>query len=210
MADLAMDGYVPDMVKHKTYNLINTKQALRRFKRSRPYSTPKNPHYPGCKIRALPRVTPLNKRITGEDIQYTTPYTPRKVTKMPEAPDGFQYAGNYFDGLYTNNHMIVRVSKPKVKRPLLGKNKYHKAWLADIQPGMGTAATAVKETYSFTDEHQIPKAHFFDGKRYLKVNAVLLDVIYKYHPEARARMVDKTVYFFIKGDMVGALMCLKS
>jgi len=101
------DGTTEYFIKHKTYSLLNSREALRMFKKLRLYNVPRPAGRKGTRR--------LNKRIFGHGICYTTPYIPRKVTKLPEYSFNGQYYGAYFKGFYTNNLILLGCPGPRLK-----------------------------------------------------------------------------------------------
>lgn len=194
------DGTTDYFVKYKTYNLINEKAALRKFKKCR-FKNPRRPA--GRKTTRR-----LNKRVTGDEICYTTPYIPRKVTKLPEYSFSEQYYGAYFDGFYTNNFILIKMDRPKTKKPLQDGQDHHRAYMSSVRWSALMPVEVYKETYNFMDENPMPRAHF-KGHLELEINAALLDVVYEYHPEATARTDKKIICFYVDQDLVAIIGCLK-
>jgi len=185
-------------VQYKTYSLLNCKKTLRRFQKKRAPRTINPSSRPG--------IGALNKRVMGDGIIYTMAYTPRRVIKLPEMPADRKDAGLYGAGFFCNNHYMVRIPRPKTKRPLKDAHSRMVEMINDAHPDAGTPVAVVEETYNYGTNEWVAYAHFYGVKTHERVNAVHLDVIYKYHPGARAQYTNKHIDFFIGPDLIGIIM----
>ena len=185
-------------VAHGPYTLLNCKQALRAFKKKRAYSPRKPARRPGIK--------PLNKRVMGEDIIYTMPYKPRRVPKLPEFPSDRSNSGLYGAGFFCNSHYMVRIDKPKTKRPLKSAHTQMKKMIKEANGGQGVPVAVVEEMFNSAVNPWVAYARFYGPSASVTMDAAYLDVIYKYHPSARARYTGNQINFFVEHTLVGIAM----
>ncbi len=76
----------------------------------------------------------------------------------------------------------------------------------DAHPDAGTPVAVVEETYNYATNEWVAHAHFYGVETHERVNAAHLDVIYKYHPGARAQYIDGHINFFLGPDLIGIIM----
>lgn len=179
-----------------SYNILNNKTSLRAFKkalRRRITATP---------IRTpTPPTRPQNKRIVNFDGKYTKPYTPCKVHRLIERDSSWSTAGLYFDGFWSNTQYMVRISKPKTKRPLEVTQRVHHDFIVDALNGLAEASIG-PETYMTGG---VPMVNIL-GAHPIVINATYLDIIMKYHPGAQPWLKHDVVYFLAEGILVGVIM----
>jgi hypothetical protein len=179
-------------VKFKTYTLLNCKEALRKFKKKRMYNARKPTRRP-------------NTRVVGHGIYYSTPYIPRRVTKLPEYLYNEHYYGAYFDGFYTNNSILIKMDRPKTKKPLEEGNDAKRGFLKNLAGEALLHVDVKEETY----KGQLPEVRFAGKGMEMFIDGTLLDVVYKYHPEHIARTDGEIIGFYTNDELVAVIAALK-
>ncbi len=174
--------------------ILDDSAILAAYKKRKPYV----PRYK--KRPASTRAT--GKRVTGFDGDYSIPYKPRKVTKLPETTPDKAHAGWYLDGFWTNGQYVILAPCPKTKRPLNLVTDRFERLLADNQDTRDlTPATIGKETYGGNGCR--PLVTVGD----VPIPADQLDIIFHYYPNAQALIGVQNMVRFTDCDyMIGMVM----
>lgn len=193
------------------YKILNHKLALFNFKK-RMRSYPTGP--PRRRITGRrPSIKSVNNRVTGFSGEYKSVYAPRKATKLIEMPEDRTSAGFYGYGCFSNSFYIIRVPKPKTKRPLIDPPEPMED-MVNMDIGELTPAIFGKEKY-----HN-PSGDFIDEKLRLEVlgfcgveicvNPRYVDLILKHHPESKPYLYEGRLYMMMGAEVSGVVMGLRN
>jgi hypothetical protein len=200
------------------YQILNTKQKLTEFKK-------KISHFSisyKIKEKTNPEIKPLNNRVMDFAGDYEMPYVPKKITRLIESAPDRKHAGIYGFGYFSNWHYLIKIDKPKTRRPLL-----------EEYPGIKDITTiSLKELYKAIIGKEIyinPSGDKGDENNYVEVltdempnykefksrlrfRPQYMDIIFKYYPDSIVYLnKDGLLYFLDNNDIVvGIVMLLRN